>query len=77
MRWRRRRCSCVQHVQPGKTLSWDCPEFDRVISVSDSNEKIVNTMDGIKDFVSKIFKQSLKQRLTASYFKKQLPNVQF
>jgi hypothetical protein len=34
-------------------------------------------MDDIQDFVSNIYKQSLKQRSTESYFKKQLPNVKF
>jgi hypothetical protein len=51
--------------------------LDTVISASDANEKIVKAMDDIQDFVSKIYRQSLKQRSIDSYFKKQLPNVKF
>jgi hypothetical protein len=49
----------------------------RVVSVSDTDEKIVKAMDDIQNFVSKIYKQSLKQRLTELYFMKQLHNINF
>jgi hypothetical protein len=51
--------------------------LDTVIYASDADEKIVMAMDDIQDFVSKIYRQSLKQRSIDSYFKKQLPNVKF
>jgi hypothetical protein len=51
--------------------------LDTVISASDADERIVKAMDDIQDFVSKIYRQSLKQRSIDSYFKKQLPNVKF
>jgi hypothetical protein len=47
--------------------------LDTVISASDADKKIVKTTDDIQDFVSKIYRQSLKQRSIDSYFKKQLP----
>jgi len=43
----------------------------RDCSSSNANEKIVKAMDEIQDFVSKIYKNSLKQRSLESYFKKQ------
>jgi hypothetical protein len=51
--------------------------LDTVISASDADEKIVKAMDDIEDFVSKIYRQSLKQRSIVSYFKKKLPKVKF
>jgi hypothetical protein len=51
--------------------------LDTGISASDANEKIVKAMDDIQNFVSKIYKQSLKQRSTETYFKTQLPNIKF
>jgi hypothetical protein len=51
--------------------------FLLLISASDVDEKIEKAMDDIQDFVSKIYRQSLKQRYTDSYLKKQLPNVKF
>jgi hypothetical protein len=51
--------------------------LDTVISASDADEKIVKAMDDIQGFVSKIYRQSLKQRSIDSYFKKQLPYVKF
>jgi hypothetical protein len=48
-----------------------------VICASEANEKIVKVMDDIQDFLSKIYKQSLKERSTDSYFKKQLPDIKF
>jgi hypothetical protein len=48
--------------------------FNAVITASYADDKIVKAMD---DFVSNIYKQSLKQRPSESYFKKQLPNVKF
>jgi hypothetical protein len=51
--------------------------LDTVISASYANEEIVKAMDDVQDFVSKIYRQSLKQRSIDSYFKKQLPNVKF
>jgi hypothetical protein len=51
--------------------------LDTILSASDANEKIVKAMDDIKDFVSKIYRQFLKQRSIDYYFKKQLPNVKF
>jgi hypothetical protein len=52
-------------------------ELDTEISASDADEKIVKAMYDIQDFVSKIYRKSLKQRSIDSYFKKQLPNVKF
>jgi hypothetical protein len=45
--------------------------LDRVNSSSDDDEKIVKALEEIQDFVSKIYKNSLKQRSIDSYFKKQ------
>jgi hypothetical protein len=52
-------------------------ELEIVISANDADEKIVKTIHDIQDFVSKIYKQSLKQRSIEPHFKKQLPNVKF
>jgi hypothetical protein len=50
--------------------------LDAVISASDADEKIVKAMDDIQDFVSKIYKQSLKQRSIESYFNSLNPKWQ-
>jgi hypothetical protein len=46
-------------------------QVNTVISSSGADEKIVKAMDKIQDFVSKIYKNSLKQTSFESYFKKQ------
>jgi hypothetical protein len=51
--------------------------FGTITSSSDADKKIVKLMEDIQDFVSKIYKQSLKQRSTESYFTKQLRNIKF
>jgi adenine C2-methylase RlmN of 23S rRNA A2503 and tRNA A37 len=45
--------------------------LDGVISSSDADEKIVKALDEIQNFVSEIYKNSMKQRSIYSYFKKQ------
>jgi hypothetical protein len=51
--------------------------LDTVISASDADENIMKAMGDIQAFVSKIYRQSLKQRSIDSYFKKQLLNIKF
>jgi hypothetical protein len=48
--------------------------LDTVVSAGDSNEKLVKAVDDIQDFVSKIYLQSLKQRLIESYFNSLKPS---
>jgi hypothetical protein len=48
--------------------------LDTIISASDSNEKIVKAMNDIQESVSKILKQSLKQRSIEPYFNPLKPN---
>jgi hypothetical protein len=48
--------------------------LDTVISENDADEKIVKVMDDIQEFVSKIYKQSLKKRSTELYFNPLKPN---
>jgi hypothetical protein len=45
--------------------------LDSVLSSGDANERIVKAMDELQDFVSKAYKNTLKQRSVESYFKKQ------
>jgi hypothetical protein len=45
--------------------------LDCVISSCDADEKIMKAINEIQDFVSKIYKNSLKQRSVDSYFKTQ------
>jgi hypothetical protein len=65
MRWRR----CSQ-CPPCKDIFTALLVLDCVISSSDAN-KIVKAMDEIQDFMSKIYKNDLKQKSIDSYFTKQ------
>jgi hypothetical protein len=42
-----------------------------VLSSSDVNERIVKAVDEIQDFVSKVYKNTMKQRSVESYVKMQ------
>jgi hypothetical protein len=41
-----------------------------IISLCDADEKIVNAMDELKDFMLKMYKNTLKQKPVESSFKK-------
>jgi hypothetical protein len=45
--------------------------LDSVISSSDTDKRIVKAMDELQGFVSKVCKNTLKQKSIESYFKKQ------
>jgi hypothetical protein len=45
--------------------------LDPIVSLSDANIRIVKAMDELQDFISKVCNNTLKQRSTVSYFKKQ------
>jgi hypothetical protein len=44
--------------------------LDSVVNVSDADNRLVKAMDELQDFVSKVYKNSFKQRSIDSYFKK-------
>jgi hypothetical protein len=45
--------------------------LDSVVNVSDADDRLIKAMDELQDFVSKVYKNSFKQRSIDSHFKKQ------
>jgi hypothetical protein len=72
-----RRHSCFPAHPTWKDAFTTLSALDTVINANDADEKTVKAMDDIQDFVPTTCSQSLKLGSTNSYFKKQLPTIEF